>query len=536
MSDFPTGINKTVFRPDQINQIEWIENSDEFLERQNKHIANLEAKVESYKLFAGKDPSRSMIEERVEMLENMRKLYGKIMIEPPKEIMYKMPLLDLELEKLKNELIVIELLEEIRRPNGLFGEEIKNYLLDSPIGFVVEFENAGTDLYMDFVRGFVMTLMNEGKNMHTYIEVWKDDPGRARKMIQDTLKLLSEQNWIEMWPKIKNIGAMWTESYWTSLRESDGAYASFLAGKVCAFFAISALTGGMAGIAKLNKLAKYTGAAAISMKRQEVKYIATLSDGYDFLTNEKAHEDLLRLFHKKLPEVSVVNLREGLESMIRYVISLPPAEQSAAVEKMLEFVNSEDLKKLQENPHFNLWIEMWLQREESNEQISIGAEIWKKGQKNTRKVSDQKIIDEIAQDFFWNRYGVAEFQVDTVVSEMEGFKKDFFEVLEKDKTSIQEFTYENRDLVRKLILIETPFGWRVNFRNLMEGIVTKLQTHVGIGDLFSLEELPASFSVVYPDGYNGDDVLIAKTRKGRKYLNKDGKYLAIFDDCDIIIR
>lgn len=536
MSDFPTGISKTVLKPDQIKKLNWIEDSDLFLERQNKLMANLEAKVESYRLFVEKDPSRSNVAERIELLENMRELYGKIMIEPPKEIMYKMPLLDLEIEKLKTEKIVIELIEELRRPNGVFGEEVRNYLLDSPIGFVVKFDNAGTELYMDFVRGFVMTLMNEGKTMHTYMEVWRDEPGRAKDMILNTLKILGEQNWIELWPKIKHIGEMWTDEFWNNMIESDGAYASFLAGKICGFFAISAMTGSLTGVTKLNRFAKYTGVAITAAEKQKMKYISTLSDGYDFLTNAKAHEEMLKLFHKKLPEISVVNLREGLESMVRYTISLSPAEQSEAVSKLLEFVASEDLKKLQENPHFNVWIQMWLQREEQNEQTSIGAELWKNESSIGLTNTSNEFLDEVAQDYFWNRYGLQEIEMNEIKSETDNFKIEFLDTLNKDRNTIQKFTYENRDLVRKLILVETPFGWKVSFRNLMEGIVTKLQKHVGLGDLFSIEELPPSFSVKYPDKYNGDEVLNASSRKGRKYLNKDGKYLAIFDDCDIIIR
>ncbi len=537
---FPTGLGKTVLKSEQIKNLDWIENKQEFLEKQRKIIANLETRVESYKLFIESDPSRSHIEKRIEMLENMRELYSDLMLEPPQELMYEMPLIDLELEKLRNEQIVIEFLDELKSSDGLLGEKLRKLFEDSPLRFVVDLEQSADELHSDFVRGFALTMMNEGKQVHTYFEIFKEDPERASQMLEDSFEILFQQDWSELWPMLQEVAGVVSEDMWKKIYESDGAYASFLAGKVTAFIMISVLTGSLSGLNKMGKFVKFAGMAGIAGKRLEMKYIASLSDGYDFLTNPEIHEKLLRMLHKKLPELGIVNLRGGLEAMIRYIIVLPPGDQSEAVSVLLDFVAQNDLSILQKSEHFKKWISMWIQREEDNEQIGVGTKLWDDRYENeveevAPSVDDQK-MDEIMQEYFWGLYGIPEFKEEKAQNNLDEFKGEFLKVLQGEKEEIRKFSYENRELVRKLILEETPFGWRVSFRNLMTGIVTKLQTHVGLGDIFGDDELEVPFSVTYPRGYHGKDALVATERKGRKYLNKDGKYLAIFDDCDIIIR
>lgn len=538
MKDFPIGIGKTILRPNQIRNLEWINDKDAFLEKQEKYLTQLDSKIGAYKLFIEKDPSRSKVDERIELLENIQEVYGKIMLEPSMSVMYEMPFFDLELEKLKNEKVVIEFLNEIRNPNGIFGNDIRDMAKGTVLEFAFEFEKNANELHQDFVRGFVLTFMKEGKQAHTYYEVFKDDPNKARSIMADSMKMLIETDWQETWPKIKEILDVINGDFWKNMVESEGGYAAFVGGKIFGFIAISVMTGSLSGLNKLGFFLKYIGLMGIGAKRMEMKYIATLSDGYDLLTNPQIHEDLLRLFHQKLPELSLVNLREGLEAMIRYVISLPPVEQSEAVAVLLEFIASGDLKKLQKNKYFKKWISMWLQRDEGNEQISVGTKLWddRYDKETISEGADTHKADKIAEEMYWTRYGLMDLREADPVDPMIEFKEKFMDILDTDKGTIREFTYENRELVRKLILDETPFGWRVNFRNLMEGIVTKLQAHVGLGDLFSEEELKLGFTVTYPLGYHGKKALIATSRNGRKYLNKDKKYLAIFDDCDIIIR
>jgi hypothetical protein len=338
----------------------------------------------------------------------------------------------------------------------------------------------------------------------------------------------------ENWPKIKEILDVLNSDFWNKLEDSDGGYAAFLAGQVFGFIAISVMTGTLSGLNKLGKFLRFIGFVGIAGKKAKMKLIATMSDGYEFLTNPEIHEKLLRVFHKKLPELGLVNLREGLEAMIMFTIALPPNEQSMVVEALLEFVASGDLKKLQENEHLKKWISMWLQREQEKEEISVGTNLWDKRYDEEENLPDQSPDIQWEEDF-WTSFGLMDLRDKTEGEVQDRFLDEYMKILETDKKTIRNFTYENREKVRKLILDETPFGWRVNFRHLMPGIVSKLQAYVGLGDLFNEDELPIGFTVTYPNGYHGKKALIANTRKGRKYLNKEDKYLAIFDDCDIII-
>lgn len=532
------GLERVFVTPDQIRKLNWIEDKEKFIENQERYIQNLEVKLKEYDSLVEKDPSRSLVEKRLEKLEEIRLFFGKIMIQPKDELLVKLPLIDLEIEKLQKEKIVMEFLWEVRRPDGLLGKEIKESLADTPLKFLVEFNDDTNAGYMDFVRGFVMSIMSEAKAGASFLEIIKNDPEAAIDLIVSPFTSVSIENLKKLYEIMPEIGGIMMDNFIGKIRKSDGKYLAYISGRLFGVLGMSMATGSLLPLKKFNKFVGLVSKASLSGGRATMKYVGMTGDAYEILNNEDLHEQTLRILHKKLPEIDLMNLRDGLKKMIRFMISLPPEKQAREIATLMKFLDTEKLKDLQKSEQMNIWIGMWLQRQESQEQIGIGLKLWSDkfqnivSKKKTHKIKQD--TDEEIDNFFLNTIGLP--YVESEVDRMERFKEDLFEVLNSNKQEIREFVYENRELMRKLILIETPFGWKVSFKSLMEGIVTKLQSHVGLGDLFSEEELRVGFSVIYPQEYNGDKILLAKSRKGRQYLNKDGKYLAIFDDCDIIIR
>lgn len=532
------GLERVLVTPDQVRKLNWIEDKDKFLENQERYIQDVEFKLREYDSLVEKDPSRSLVEKRLGKLEEMRQVFGKVMIQPKDELLVKLPLIDLEIEKLQKEKIVMEFLWEVRRPDGLLGKEIKESLADTPLKYLIEFNDDTNDGYMDFVRGFVISIMSEAKAGASFLEIIKNDPEAAIDLIVSPFTSVSIENLKKLYEIMPEIGGIMMDNFIGKIRKSDGKYLAYISGRLFGVLGMSMASGSLLPLKKFNKFVGLVSKASLSGGRSTMKYIGMTGDAYEILNNEELHEQILRILHKKLPEIDLMNLRDGLEKMIRFMMSLPPEKQAREIATLMKFLDTEKLKDLQKSEQMNIWVGMWLQRQESQEQIGIGLRLWSdKFEKIVSKKKTHKIkqnTDEEIDNFFLNTIGLP--YVESEVDRMQRFKDELYEVLNGNKVEIREFVYENRELMRKLILIETPFGWKVSFKSLMEGVVTKLQSHVGLGDLFSKEELQCGFSVIYPNDYNGDKVLIAESRKGRQYLNKDGKYLAIFDDCDIIIR
>lgn len=517
---------------------------EKFINEQEKLIEDLSSLRKQYESLIKKDPARRKGKERLKLIESMGTLLDKLEMYPPKSDITALPLIDLERERLEYEIEVSDIIETVRKFGlGDLQEEWKDLFRGTALEFLVIAGESVDEMHHEFVRGFVTALLEDGRDMKSFLSALKDNPLVIVDSILEPLKLLGNLDWetVKMMPEIIDVIS---EGMLQKISDSDGEYAPFLAGKISASVITALLFKNFSSLKKIHGVLKHADKAASGTKMAS-KMIMQMGDNYSLLTEGKNYRILIENLYLKFPQMDIFEVREAVERMIRMVLTLPSAKQAEAVNSLLRFLNTRKLSDLKSNKDLEKWLSGWLQKVEKNEVVSRGLELWddrfeqEAEQVEFTETKLEEMEDEIDKrnifrEFFAENGNLIldELELD---KEVEEFNAMLNEVESKGKIALRKFVFENRSLFRRLVLDVTPFGWRVDFEEIAPGIVSKIQAYIGLGDLFAENELMLGFQVTYPGGYNGDKVLIATKRNGRKYENKDGKYLAIFSGCDIII-
>lgn len=552
-----------------------------YLKVQDRLIKKLDSSLKDYKNFLKNDPARRQGKKRLEKVKSMKDIFDDISLYPPKEMLADLPLFDLEIEKLEYEIEVSEIIQMVRTlGTSELQAGARDKLRGTPLDFLVHASESVDEMHHEFVRGFVVTLMEDGRDMKSFLSAMKEDPSLLIDSIVAPLKLLWELDWEDI--KALPVILKAADSFFDKMKNSDGEYAPFVAGKIAATLCTMLVFKQFSGLQKLHRFLKHADKAASATKLNS-KLLLQMGDNYSLLTDQKYYNLLLKELYYRFPENDMIMTRAAVEKMIRKVLTLPPERQAKAMNALMRFVASGKAEDIKTSEDLEKWFKAWVQKTKIDSNLKKEIDEWDetfeefrvKNKSEIEEIDDltKKItldlnefkneVDEVLVVPIIKKDSSEEVLVEVSREEIENpnleiirnyfeyreddplprygkesmtiFENDLRRMLGEKTKEFHKYIFDNRETFRDLILEVTPFGWEVSFEHFKEDIRDELESKIGLGELFADHELKTHFEVVYPKFYKGKHSLEAIERKGRKYLNKDGEYVAIFTGCDIII-